>query len=127
MNAVLQDSMSILTVQQLFNELFPFLKIEFFEKETKQSGAVSVRRHINSTTKKLSDFKQQIVKDAQISISPLMTVAELEKEFTTIYKLQTQVFRKSGNIWLETTITDGWSLEEQNHQGEIITAQMKSR
>jgi hypothetical protein len=127
MNAVLQDDMNILAVQQLFNELFPFLKIEFFEKESRHNGAVSVRRHISSIGKKLKDFRQSNVKDIQISISASMTVSELEKEFNTLYKLQTQVFRKSGNIWLETTITDGWSLEEQNHQGEIITAQMKGR
>jgi hypothetical protein len=53
-----------------------------------------------------------------------MKVTDLEKEFNSLYKLQTQVFRKSGNIWLEATITDGWTLEEQNNQGEIITSQL---
>lgn len=115
--------MNIAAVQQLFNELFPFLKIEFFERENKAIPG-SLRKRIHNTSKKLADFI--IAQDAaqELSIHPEMTVTELEKAFTKVYKLHTQVFRKSGNIWLETTITDGWTLEEQNNQGEMITAQM---
>jgi hypothetical protein len=32
-----------------------------------------------------------------------------------------QVLRKSGKAWLEATITDGWTLEEQNIQGEDLS------
>lgn len=118
--------MNFAAVQQLFNELFPFLKIEFFEKESKAISG-SFKKRVHNTTKRLADFI--ITKDAvqEISIHPEMTVTELEKEFAKVYKLHTQVFRKSGNIWLETTITDGWTLEEQNSQGEMITAQMIKR
>jgi hypothetical protein len=55
-----------------------------------------------------------------------MKVIELEAMFTNYYALKTQVFRKSGKIWLETTVTDAWTLEEQNSQGETITAQMNA-
>lgn len=127
MDVVLDNSMSIATVQQLFNEQFPFLKIEFFEKENKFNGNIAIKKHITSTAKKLNDFKLPQTEDETIVIHPEITVAELEKVFTGKFKLQTQVFRKSGKIWLETTVTDGWSLEEQNSQGQIITEQMKSR
>jgi len=30
------------------------------------------------------------------------------------------VLRKSGNVRFETSYTDGWTLKEQNHQGEIL-------
>lgn len=127
MDVVLNNNMNIATVQELFNEQFPFLKIEFFEKESRFNGSVAVRKHITSTTRRLCDFKLPQTEDETIVIHPEMTVAELEKVFTAKFKLQTQVFRKSGKIWLETTVTDGWSLEEQNSQGQIITEQMKSR
>lgn len=125
MNVIISHTMNIATVQQLFNELFPFLKIEFFEREGKAIG--SLKKRIHNTSKKLVDFihTQDVI--TEISIHPEMTVTELEKEFTKAYKLHTQVFRKSGNIWLETTITDGWTLEEQNNQGEMLTAQMIKR
>jgi len=28
------------------------------------------------------------------------------------------VFRKSGRIWLQTIMTDDWTLSEQEHKGE---------
>lgn len=126
MNVTINHTMNIATVQQLFNELFPFLKIEFFEKENKAIPG-TLKKRIHNISKKLFDFiiSQEVI--AEISIHPEMTVTELEKAFTKVYKLHTQVFRKSGNIWLETTITDGWTLEEQNNQGEMLTAQMIKR
>ncbi len=124
---MLENNMSIAIVQQLFNEQFPFLKIEFFEKDSKFNGNIAAKKYINNSTKKLIDFKLPQIEGYPIIIHSEMTVTELEKAFTKVYKLQTQVFRKSGNIWLETTITDGWTLEDQNAQGQIITEQIRSR
>ena len=49
-----------------------------------------------------------------------MTVSDLEQKFAELFGLSVQVFRKSANVWLETTVTDGWTLEEQNRQGEAL-------
>ena len=51
-----------------------------------------------------------------------MTVTELERQFRELYGLHVLVFRKSGKVWLETTVTDGWTLAEQNNQGEALSA-----
>ncbi|MFY8003208.1 MAG: hypothetical protein ACOVNR_00125 [Chitinophagaceae bacterium] len=120
----LDDTMRLNIVQQLFNDMFPFLKIEFFEQDVKVNGNVAARRHISNTNRKLGEFRHRHSNNSNVGFRPEMTVNELEKSFAHLYHLQTQVFRKSGKIWLETTITDGWSLDEQNRQGEIITAQM---
>lgn len=50
-----------------------------------------------------------------------MKVSELEKLFKDKFKLAVQVFRKSGNLWLETTMTDNWSLLQQNNHGREIS------
>lgn len=127
MYAIINDTMTIASVQKLFNDLFPFLKIEFFEKEIKNNGTVNARKYIGNIQKKLSDYRHIAISNHQILLNPEMSVSELEKEISNEYKLKTQVFRKSGNVWLETTVTDGWSLEEQNSQGKIITEQMMSK
>lgn len=124
MHAVIKHSMTIEEVQKLFNDLFPFLKIDFFEKEIKSNGTVNARKAIANTQKVLGDYKYANNFNKEISLNPEMTVAQLENEFRNEYKLQTQIFRKSGNIWLETTVTDGWSLDEQNNQGQLITDQL---
>ena len=59
--------------------------------------------------------------NGDINIVPKMTVKELEQQFLHLYGLFVQVFRKSGNVWLETTVTDNWTLEQQNRQGEEMS------
>ena len=55
-----------------------------------------------------------------------MTVANLENDFDAIYGLAVHVFRKSGKVWLETTVTDNWTLEEQNRQGELLSSRISN-
>ena len=50
-----------------------------------------------------------------------MTVANMQQSFSDVYGLEIQVFRKSGKAWLESTIPDGWTLEEQNRQGGALS------
>ena len=62
-----------------------------------------------------------------ITNQPLQTVIlklqnELEKIFKDQFGLAVQVFRKSGNLWLETTMTDNWTLQQQNNHGKEISA-----
>jgi hypothetical protein len=48
-------------------------------------------------------------------------VVELECLFEDQFGLFVQVFRRSGNLWLETTVTDSWSLQKQNEQGKELS------
>jgi hypothetical protein len=54
-----------------------------------------------------------------------MKVNELENIFQQKFSLSAQVFRKSGNLWLETTMTDNWSLLQQNNHGREISTETK--
>ena len=55
--------------------------------------------------------------DGDLSINGHQKVSTLESKFLEDYGLNVQVFRKSGNIWLQTTSTDHWTLTEQNEHG----------
>ena len=46
-----------------------------------------------------------------------MKVSDFEKMFHDKFGLNVQVFRKSGNLWMQTTSTDHWTLAEQNRKG----------
>ena len=50
-----------------------------------------------------------------------MTVGDLEQRFQDVYGLSVQVFRKSGKVWLETTVTDNWTLDEQNDKEQSLS------
>ncbi len=119
------DILIISEIQEAFSSEFPFLKLEFFKKSP-QATALSVKQPLININKTLAESRT-IFKNGEIQIIPTMTVSELEQQFNDIFGLSTQVFRKSGNIWLVTTVTDKWTLEEQNRQGEIITKQVTDR
>lgn len=53
--------------------------------------------------------------EVTIDLQPKMTVAELEAKLQD-HGIFAQVFRKSGDLWLETTRTDGWTLERVNEE-----------
>ncbi len=104
--------MKISEVKKLFNDEFPFLKIEFFKKSHLPLQG-SARKDIIEHDFMISPF----LSDRVMMIHGEMLVSELEKQFMDCFRLSAQVFRKSGKTWLETTFTDGWSLKKQNEEG----------
>jgi hypothetical protein len=38
-----------------------------------------------------------------------------------VYGIHVQLFRKSGKVWINTSVTSSWTLEEQNKQGEVLS------
>lgn len=119
MELVIDDKKRVFSIQEDFNTFFPFLKLEFFSKPLHSSGTVA-RRLLSHDSRTLEECRT-IQNNQGISINPSMTVAELEKNFRETYGLGIQVFRKSGKVWLETTLTESWTLEEQNKQGEALS------
>jgi len=120
MKITINDNRKIFAVQEAFSGTFPYLKLEFFAKGHKQGGA-SPKKFIKHPGKTLGECRTTH-NNGVINITGAMTVNELEQRFGDVFGLDVQVFRKSGNIWLETTITDGWTLDEQNHQGESLSS-----
>lgn len=119
MKIVINDRRKIHAIQEDFNKQFPYLKLEFFSKPHKVGGA-SPKKIMTVSSKTLGECRT-IHNPGTMTITPQMTVADLEQNFSDVYGLSVQVFRKSGKIWLETTITDKWTLEEQNRQGEALS------
>ena len=119
MKITINDKRKIFAIQKDFNEAFPYLKLEFFAKPHTVGGA-SPKKLMSTNTKTLGECRT-IHNTGKITITPEMTVAELEQHFGDVYGLSVQVFRKSGNALLETTVTDKWSLEQQNRQGEELS------
>lgn len=115
----ISDNRKIFSIQEEFNTLFPYLKIEFFSKPHKP-GAASAIKLIKPNSSTLGECRI-LNNKGKITITPNMTVNDLEQHFQKIYGLSIQVFRKSGKVWLETTLTDSWTLEEQNKQGESLS------
>ena len=116
---------SLKTFQQQFNANYPFLKIEFFKKISidKPSIDLSISLKTNSE-KNINEFKNGFV---NIDVNRKKTITELEKDFEKLLGLSARVFRKSGNVWVETSITNDWSLEDQNEEGKLISSHFSDK
>lgn len=116
----IHDQKQIAEVQKEFSMLFPYLKLEFFKKPHSKGEATNKNYLIRPETK-LADCRNK-PDSGFIEISGEMTVNELEQAFEKQFGLSVQVFRNSGKIWLETTVTDGWTLQKQNEEGKSLAA-----
>lgn len=123
MKITINDNRKIFAIQEAFTNAFPFLKLEFFAKPHKPGGASS-KKFIKHPSKTIGECRT-IHNSGTITITANTTVGELEQHFADVYGLGVQVFRKSGKIWLETTVTDNWTLERQNKEGESLSSYME--
>lgn len=119
MKILINDRRKIHAIQEDFNKQFPYLKLEFFSKPHSIGGG-SPKKNMKVSSKTLGECRT-IHDSGTITITPEMSVSNLEQNFRDVYGLSVQVFRKSGKVWLETTVTDKWTLEEQNRQGESLS------
>jgi hypothetical protein len=120
MKLTIAGSRSLQEVQHEFNAAYPFLKIEFFRPINGQPVAPSASNLLKHYLK-ISEARR-VQQDGIIEIEDATKVSELEKELIEKYGLHAQIFRKSGNIWLETTMSDNWTLKQQNDHGREISS-----
>jgi hypothetical protein len=106
-------------IQKDFNQMFPFLKIEFFNNRSLSASKFAAKQLIPAS-KTIGDT-QRAIADGTLEIDENMKVHDLEKLFHDQFSLAVQVFRKSGPVWLETTMTDNWTLSQQNKHGSELS------
>ena len=121
----ISDSLTIKEIQDKFSNKYPYLKLEFFSK-SHRIHAGSRKENMISTDTKIKDCRSQH-HIGSLDIYPKTTVAQLEKQFQEIFGLFIQVFRKSGDVWIETTVTDDWTLEKQNSEAESFFNDVQER
>src|SRR5580765_2068238 len=123
MNLRIAPNRLISDLQKDFNNAFPFLKLEFFRNRNQQIPVFTFQQ-ILPYNNRIAEG-QTAITDGDIEVNPDMKVKELEKIFKDQFSLAVQVFRRSGNLWLETTMTDNWTLRQQNEHGREISTDDK--
>lgn len=114
----------ITDVQNQFASVYPFLKLEFF-RNVDFSKNIYPRQKQVAHSLQLKDASTAKKVEGELLIEDVMTVSDLENTFRNRFGLAAQVFRRSGNIWLETSITNGWTLKQQNDHGREITISIR--
>lgn len=114
----IDDDRTLEQIQEEFNAKFPLLKLEFFVKPHGLGGESAKEDMLEACTT-LKSLRKTHGESALI-ITPEMTVAEVESAFREHFGLNVQVFRLSGKNWLQTTVTDSWTLAKQNEEAAIL-------
>ena len=107
-------------VQKDFAYMFPYLRIEFFRKGTRyrQNKEKTISLPVTQTIG--SVFKNN--RKGKLDITPATTVKELERGCDEQFGIMAQLYRKSGALWLETSMTDNWTMQQQNDRGSEISS-----
>lgn len=124
MEILISDSRTISEVQRDFSKEFPFLKLEFFDAPHKTEKALP-KSKIFTHDKKLAACRKQHI-NGKLKVEKDEKVSDLENELWKNFGLSAQVFRRSGNLWIETSLTDSWTLEQQNREGLEMSSAHKN-
>ena len=117
MEIFLSSESTIRQINKEFHKAFPLLQLEFYQRKHSfgETYVYEQKFHERTSLKEINEnFRPGVV-----SINPHDTVAELEQRFQRRFDLSVQVYRRMGDIYLETAETDDLTLEEQNNLGHL--------
>ncbi|MCB9037060.1 MAG: hypothetical protein H6557_10615 [Lewinellaceae bacterium] len=112
---VISDDKTFRDIQKEFNSKFPYLKLEFYSSRHSEGEGSPVQERIDP--EQLLKTARKIHNEGNLQVRSNLKVSTLEQMFHDKFGLNVQVFRKSGNLWMQTTSTDHWTLAEQNRKG----------
>lgn len=105
----IETGKQIKQIQAAFSTHYPYLKIELIKPQAGKAEAMQGNEVIAT------------VPVATINMDNQQTVARLEQEFLEKAGLKIKVYRKFCNVWIETTLTNDWTLEQQNTEGKLLS------
>jgi hypothetical protein len=103
-------------VQLEFSRQYPFLRLEFFKPKNKKLGG---EENILNPFTLLRNAG--LNNEGELTIEGNMSVRQLEKILEQEFGLYVSVSRRSGLLWLHTSLTNNWTLDKQNEQGREIS------
>ena len=113
MKLTISSDETIGQIQDQFMGYFPNLKPVFFTKPHAAYKGSPAKFIVSERDTLLSTLSSIIPENAVLLLELEMPVWQLERLFENEYGLHVQIFRRSGNTWLETSVTDDMTLEQQ--------------
>jgi hypothetical protein len=102
-------------IQEAFSKVFPHLRLAFYKTPHSAGEATSDREKLDPSNA-IGDVSTNLGSQ-HLSFDGMQSIHAFESMLATDLGLYAQVFRRSGNLWLQTTATDGWALDEANRKG----------
>jgi hypothetical protein len=119
MKIQLTATKTIAEVQEEFNRVYPYLRLEFFSQPHQAYKGSPAESKITDRHLTIGHLRQ-VDHNGAVYIEPDMLVLQVERLFENEFGLHVQVVRKSGAKWLATSMTDDLTLEDQNTRGKAF-------
>jgi hypothetical protein len=104
-------------VEKVFSSRYPYLKMEIVKEGLRWLPAAT-----EDTDAEMWKHQAEEILDTEIGLGDGMTVVELETRLREILGVPVVILRRSGNFWIETSMTRKWTLREQNDHGQELTS-----
>jgi len=108
-------------IQERFREFYPNLKLAFY-RNPHHKGECSPKEEVVSPETPIDKIRM-VHNFGWLDVSSYRIADAVEHDFSHEYGLNVQILRRSGDLWLETTSTDTWTLEELNAAGRPVKRQ----
>jgi hypothetical protein len=116
----MQDKKAFQDMQRDFATRYPFLKIDFF-KSLGAPGQQAFPMGGLPVANRRQQWWMGKMEARDISLEGQRTVAQLVKDIEEEFAQTVMILRRAGNVWIETSLTTYWTLEQQNREGEHIS------
>jgi len=105
-------------IQKRFSECYPNLKLAFCRNPHKK-GACSPKNEIVPPETPVDKIRM-VHNFGWLDISNYRMADAVEHDFSREFGLNVQILHRSGDLWLETSRRDSWTLEELNMAGRPV-------
>ncbi len=112
----IQGNRIIGELQQEFNSHFPYLRIEFYRQRAGEEKSTIEKLSAGQKLSLLNGSAGKIT----IQIDKNDKITTLKEQFNK-FGIGVVIFRKAGSVWVETTLTEDWTLDRQNSEGELFS------
>jgi hypothetical protein len=115
----MNDNSTVKDIQAEFSQGYPFLRMDFL-KPIKDRLGWTIRMEKLLPYEKLFSFYRRASTNI-VNVHFEKTVLQVIKEIEELLYVKVMVQRRSGNVWIETSLTAGWTLEQQNREGKYLS------
>ena len=115
----LENETQLKALQDKFNALYPFLQLHFIK--TFREDGKPLKKIVKGLPEQRLKEITGTLEPGMVSIDGNCTVAEILDNFRA-HGVVVQVYRKSGTLWVETSLTEDWTLERQNREAYLFSA-----
>ena len=117
MEIYISEEATIASIQRDFQEAYPLLQLAFYQQPHEIGEHCCPEEKIPAETP-IEDIRM-VHTFGWIDISKHRTAAQIEQDFRRLLGLNVQVIRRSGDMWVQTTKTDHWTLRRLNDEAKL--------